>query len=223
MGALLAGYILARSLMALTPPTDPDETDRLLRDAARGDQAALRSLLERHRERLRRMVALRLDSRMAARVDASDVVQEALIDAARKLAEYERDRPLPFYPWLHRLTAERMALVHRKHRRGTRSVGREQHASAWPDDSAQLLVDHLVDSDTTPGHDLLREERRQRVRDALRRLAQPDREILVMRYLEDLTFPEIAAILEIGESAAKMRHLRAIEKIRSVLGNDSSG
>jgi DNA-directed RNA polymerase specialized sigma24 family protein len=71
----------------------------------RGDQAAVRSLVERHRERLRRMVALRLDSRVSARVDASDVVQEALFDATRKLAEYERERPLPIYPWLHRLTA----------------------------------------------------------------------------------------------------------------------
>ncbi len=169
------------------------------------------------------MVALRLDSRLSARVDASDVVQEALIDAARKLADYERDRPLPFYPWLHRLTAERLAVVHRKHRRGTRSVGREQHATAWLDDSAGLLVDHLVDSDTTPGHDLVREERRQRVRDALERLTPPDREVLVMRYLEDLTFPEIAAILGVGESAAKMRHLRAIERIRTVLKADDSG
>jgi RNA polymerase sigma-70 factor (ECF subfamily) len=200
----------------------PDETDRLLRDAARGDQMALSSLLERHRERLRRMVALRLDPRLSARVDASDVVQEALLDATRKLADYERERPLPFYPWLHRLTAERLAVVHRKHRRGTRSVSREQPAFAWPDDSAWLLVDHLVESDTTPGHDLVREERRQRVHEALKRVAPADREILVMRYLEDLSFPEIAAILDIGESAAKMRHLRAIERIRSVLKADDS-
>jgi RNA polymerase sigma-70 factor (ECF subfamily) len=209
--------------MASTQPTDPDETDRLLRDAARGDQAALGSLLERHRERLRRMVALRLDPRISARVDASDIVQEALADAARKMADYERERPLPFYPWLHRLTAEQLAIVHRKHRLGARSVGREQHARAWPDDSAQLLVAHLVDSDTTPGHDLLREERRQRVREALKRLTQPDHEILVMRYLEDLSFTEIAAILEIGESAAKMRHLRAVKSMRLFLKDDDSG
>jgi RNA polymerase sigma-70 factor (ECF subfamily) len=145
--------------MASTPPTGPDDTDYLLREAARGVQAALRGLLERHRERLRRMVALRLDSRLSAPVDASDVVQEALLDAARKLADYEQERPLPFYPWLHRLTAERLAAVHRQHRRGARSVGRERLAFGWPDDSARLLVDHLVASDTTPGHDLLREER----------------------------------------------------------------
>jgi RNA polymerase sigma-70 factor (ECF subfamily) len=209
--------------MASTSPIDPDDTDLILRDAAHGDQAALRSLLERHRERLRRMVALRLDSRVAVRVDASDVVQEALIDAARKLADFERDRPLPFYPWLHRLAAERLEAVHRKHGCGARSVGREQHALAWPDDSARLLVDCLVASDTTPGHFLVREERRQQVHAALERLTPPDREILAMRYLEDLAFTEIAAILGIGESAAKMRHLRAIERIRSVMKADDSG
>jgi RNA polymerase sigma-70 factor (ECF subfamily) len=179
-------------------------------------------LLERHRERLRRMVALRLDSRVAARVDASDVVQEALIDAARKLVDYERDRPLPFYPWLHRLTAERLAAVHRKHRCGARSVCREQHAFARPDDSARL-VDRLVATDTTAGYALVREERRQQVHTALEGLTAPDREILVMRYLEDLTFPQIAEILEIGESAAKMRHLRAIERIRLIVKADDSG
>src|SRR4029077_19614139 len=113
-----------------------DDEDRLLGDAAAGDAEALRSLFELHRERLRRMVALRLDSRLAARVDASDVVQEALADAARKLVDYERDRPLPFYPWLHRLAAERLVAVHRKHRCGTRSVDREQQVFARPDDSA---------------------------------------------------------------------------------------
>jgi RNA polymerase sigma-70 factor (ECF subfamily) len=195
----------------------------ILRDAARGDQVALRRLLEGQWERLRRMVALRLDSRVAARVDASDVVQEAMIDAARNLADYERDRPLPFYPWLHRLTAERLTVVHRKHRCGSRSVGREEHAFDWPDDSARLLVDRLVATDPTPGQVLVREERRRRIHAALDRLSPPDREVLVMRYLEDLTFPEIAAILGIGESAAKMRHLRAIERIRSVMKTDDSG
>jgi RNA polymerase sigma-70 factor, ECF subfamily len=208
--------------MSSTPPIDPDETDRLLQDAARGDQAALRNLFEQHRERLRRMVALRLDSRLSTRVDASDVVQEALFDAARRLVDYERDRPLPFYPWLHRLAAERLAVVHRKHRRRARDVGREQYDCAWPDDSARRLVDHLVDSEPTPGHDLVREERRQRVWDALAQLAPPDREVLVMRYLEDLSFSEVAAILELGESAVKMRHLRAIKRIRSVLKSDNS-
>ncbi len=72
------------------------------------------------------MIALRLDDRLAARVDASDIVQETLVDAARKIADYARDRPLPFYPWLHRLAAERVAATHRRHRRSkARSIARE--------------------------------------------------------------------------------------------------
>jgi RNA polymerase sigma-70 factor (ECF subfamily) len=209
--------------MASQPPIEPDETDLILRDAARGDQAAVRCLLERHRQRLRRMVALRLDSRVAARVDASDVVQEALIDAARKLVDYERDRPLPFYPWLHRLTSERLAAVHRKHRRRARDVGREDHGVAWPDDSARLLVNCFIAGDTTPGHALDREEQHQQVRAALEQLSPHDREVLVMHYLEDLTLAEIAAILGIGESAARMRHLRAIQSMRSLVKANDSG
>ncbi|MHC5543403.1 sigma factor, partial [Singulisphaera rosea] len=92
---------------SLLPP-EPADTNGLLHAAALGDQAALHSLLERHRERLRRMVALRLAPKVAVRVDASDVIQEAFVDAARKLADYERERPLPFYPWLYRLAAERL-------------------------------------------------------------------------------------------------------------------
>ena len=115
------------TLMALArPPGDPEDTDHLLRNAAAGDNSAIERLLERHRERLRRMIALRLDGRLTARVDASDVVQETLADAARKLEVYARDRPLPFYPWLHRLAAERLAAIHRLHRRSKgRSVTRE--------------------------------------------------------------------------------------------------
>src|SRR5262245_2668134 len=107
-------------------PAEPD-TDELLADATRGDADARQRLLTRHRARLRRMVEVRLDRRLAARVDASDVVQEALADAARKLDGYLRDRPLPFYPWLRRLAWERLVKVHRRHlHAGRRSVRREE-------------------------------------------------------------------------------------------------
>jgi RNA polymerase sigma-70 factor (ECF subfamily) len=217
------GYTLVDSLMAMAiPPGGPDETDHLLRKAAAGDAAAIEQLLGRHRSRLRRMIALRLDDRLSARVDASDVVQEALVDASRKLAEYARDRPLPFYPWLHRLAAERLAAVHRRHRRSkARSVAREAaDAFARPDSSIQLMIDSLVAKDTTPALALLREERRRRVHAALQELAPTDREILMMHYLEELSFPEIAAILDIGGGAAKMRHLRALRRIRSLMESD---
>jgi RNA polymerase sigma-70 factor (ECF subfamily) len=146
-------------------------------------------------------------------------VQEALFDAAQKLADYERDRPIPFYPWLHRLAADKLALAHRHHlRAGRRSVAREESDTfVWLQGPSRLLVDWLIASDATPGDALLRSERQGEVHAALERLAPADREVLIMRYLEGLSFPEIAAVLDIGESAAKMRHLRAIEKMRSVL------
>jgi RNA polymerase sigma-70 factor (ECF subfamily) len=211
-------------MAVVLPPGGPDDTDELLKSAAAGDTAAIEMLLERHRERLRRMIALRLDDRLAARLDASDVVQEALTDAARKLVDFARDRPIPFYPWLHRLAAERLAAVHRRHRRSkARSVAREEaNAFAWPDGSAQLMVNSLVANDTTPRHALLREEQRRYVLAALQELAPIDREILMMHYLEELSFPEIAVILEIGEGAAKMRHLRALQRIRDLMASDGA-
>src|SRR5262249_54737320 len=106
--------------MAQQRTTSPDDTDILLRAAARGDEASIRRLLDRYRERFRRMVSLRLDWRVDARVDASDVVQEAHFDAAQKLVDYERDRPIPFYPWLHRLAADKLALPPRHHLRAAR-------------------------------------------------------------------------------------------------------
>jgi RNA polymerase sigma-70 factor, ECF subfamily len=213
------------SVIALAlPPIVPDDTDHLLRNAAGGDTVAIQTLFERHRHRLRRMIALRLDDRLAARVDASDVVQEALADAARKLAAYALHRPLPFYPWLHRLAAERLAEVHRRHRRSkARSVAREEaNAFTWTDGSAQLMVNRLAANDSTPGHALLREEQRRQLHAALHELPPIDREVLMMHYLEDLSFPEIAAILAIGEGAAKMRHLRALRRIRAIMSGEGS-
>src|SRR6516162_5862921 len=106
--------------------TQPD-TDELLRAAEPGDGSARHRLLARHRSRLRQMVAVHLDRRLAARIDPSDVVQETLMDAARDLPDYLRERPLPFYPWLRQLAGERLAKFHERHlRTDKRSVTHEQ-------------------------------------------------------------------------------------------------
>jgi RNA polymerase sigma-70 factor (ECF subfamily) len=211
--------------MGLPRATGADETDLLLGDAARGDSVAVSNLLERHRARLRRMVTLRLDSQLAARVDASDVVQEALLDAARKLVEYARERPLPFYAWLYRLAVERVADAYRRHWRcASRSVRREEfRATPGSDLRARKLADRLAGTDPTPGHFVIRQELREQVNAALARLVPSDRDVLVMRYVEDLSFPDIAAILGIGEGAAKMRHLRALRRMRNHIECDGSG
>jgi RNA polymerase sigma-70 factor (ECF subfamily) len=198
------------------------EIEELLRNASRGG-LAFQHLLERHRDRLRRMVAVRLDSRLAPLVDPSDIVQEALADACRKLDEFLRDRPLPFYPWLRRLAWERMIQFHRRHLRSQkRAVTREQRLDLpLPDDSAMRLAERLVASGTTPSQQLLRDEQGRRLREVLNRLLPNDREVLVMCYLEELTFGEIGAALGITENAAKVRHFRALERVRKLLeGHD---
>ncbi len=200
---------------------DP-ETEELLQNAG-GGGPALAVLLERHRNRLRRMVAVRLDSRLAPLVDPSDVVQEALADASRKLDDFLRDRPLPFYPWLRRLAWERIIHFHRHHLQAQkRAVTREERLDLpLPDESMVLLADRLVASGTTPSQRLLRDEQGRRLREVLDRLRPNDREVLVMCYLEELTFGEIGAALEISENAAKVRHFRALERVRKLLeGHD---
>jgi RNA polymerase sigma-70 factor (ECF subfamily) len=204
----------------MTTP-EPD-TEELIRRVAHGDGDARQKILVRHRDRLRQMVAVRLDRRVAARVDPSDVVQEALADAARKLSAYVRDRPLPFYPWLRRLAWERLVKIHRRHL-GTRrrSTAREEPGVLdLPDESAAELAQRLVSSASSPSRHLLRAELRQRVRAALAELGERDREVLVLRYLEQLATREIAAVLGISEGAVKVRHLRALERFRRLAGND---
>jgi RNA polymerase sigma-70 factor (ECF subfamily) len=201
--------------------TEPD-TEQLIEQASRGDDRARELLLARHRDRLCKMVRLRLDRRLAARVDPSDVVQEALADAARKLSDYLRDRPLPFYPWLRRLAWERLVKLHRRHlRAGARAVGREEPGLlALPDESALELARRLIAPGSGPGNRLLREELRARVQEALARLGATDREVLVLRYLEGMANADVAAALGLSEGAVKMRHLRALERLRGLLADE---
>lgn len=200
---------------------EPD-TDVLLDQAARGDQAARNLLLERHRSRLRQLIRLRLDRRLAARVDPSDVVQESLGEAAAKLSDYLRTRPMPFYPWLRSLALERLVSMYRWHvQTRKRSVGREERAlPPLPDESAQALVHRLCDQGGSPSERLARSEARAQVRVALERLPGRDRELLELRHLEQLSIREIAGVLGISEGAAKVRHIRALERLRDLLGED---
>jgi RNA polymerase sigma-70 factor (ECF subfamily) len=206
--------------------TDRFESDEraLLQAAAGGDDAAGQELLHRHRGRLRQMIAVYLDRRLAARVDPSDVVQEALADAARGLAGYLREPPLPFYPWLRQFAWQRLLRLQRHHIRAQRrSVEREVHWDpAMPDRSADELADRLLASGTSPSRRLIQDELRRRVQVAMGRLSDRDREILVMRHLEEMSAGEIAAVLEISEGAVRVRLLRALTKLRNLLDDQGS-
>jgi RNA polymerase sigma-70 factor, ECF subfamily len=202
---------------------DPD-TDELVDRARGGDPNARQQLLVRHRKRLRQMVALRMDRRLMARVDPSDVVQEALTDAAQELSDYLRNRPLPFYPWLRQLAWERLIELHRRHLHAQkRSVRREDpDFLALPDESAVQLAQRLLAPGSSPSERLLRDELRGRVQAALAQLSPRDREVLVLRHLEQLSTKETAGVLGITPGAVKTQHLRALQRLRSLLGEDFS-
>jgi RNA polymerase sigma-70 factor (ECF subfamily) len=205
--------------------TPQPDTEELLRQADRGDPGARAGLLARHRGRLRKMVAWRLDRRLAARVDPSDVVQEVLAEASRKMDRYLRERPLPFFPWLRALAGEHLAALHRRHVRARgRSVLREEPGLLdLPDESAAELAARLVTSSTSPTQRALRHELRQRVRQALERLPERDREVLVLRNLEQLSVADTAEVLGISAGAVKVRHLRALERLRALLEGNGRG
>jgi RNA polymerase sigma-70 factor (ECF subfamily) len=197
---------------------EPD-TEELLELAKSGDATARHRLLIRHQKRLQRMVALRMDRRLAARVDASDVVQEAMTDAARKLSDYLRDRPLPFYPWLRQLACDKLIDLYRRHvRAGKRSVTREEAGILdLPEDSAIELAARLAVS-ASPSQRMLQKEIQQRVQAALKLLSDKDRAVLELRHLEQLSVAETAAVIGISLGAVKTRHLRALRRLRDLLG-----
>jgi RNA polymerase sigma-70 factor (ECF subfamily) len=199
--------------------TQQPDTEDLLRQAVNGDPGAREGLLARHRDHLRKMIAWRLDRRLAARIDPSDVVQEVLLEASRKMDRYLRERPLPFFPWLRSLAGEHLATLHRRHVRAQgRSVLREQPGLLnLPDESAAELAGRLVTSSTSPTQRALRHEQRERVRQALGRLSERDREVLVLRNLEQLSVADTAEVLGISSGAVKLRHLRALERLRALL------
>jgi RNA polymerase sigma-70 factor (ECF subfamily) len=205
--------------MATTPP----DVDELLRRTGQGDPAARDQLLGRHRQRLRAMVALRLDRRLAARLDPSDVVQEVLAQASRRLPDYLRERPIAFYPWLRQMALEHLIQLHRRHVLAKkRSVRREEPTlPPLPDESVEELADRLVGSASGPSQRLVRQEARERVRAALDGLAAIDREVLELRHLEQLSVTETAAVLGISAGATRTRHLRALQHVRKLLQGPS--
>lgn len=204
---------------------ESDRTQDILRDVAGGDQQAVNRLMDRHREAVRRMVQLRLDHAVARRVDASDVVQDVMLEASQRLTDYLRSPGMPFHLWLRQLALDRIIDMHRRHRGAQRrSVDREQNFSGVGSDeqSAADLAALLRDAELTPAAAALRKELQTRFVAALQQMDEGDREIIVMRHFEHLGNSEAAEALGLSAPAAGMRYLRAIRRLRELLGGDDS-
>jgi RNA polymerase sigma-70 factor (ECF subfamily) len=170
------------------------------------------------------MIGVRLDRRLLARLDPSDVVQEVLVEAHEKLNDYLRDQPLPFYPWLRQIAWQRLVKIHQHHHARKRGVTREgPGVPELPDESVGDLAERLAVSGTSPSRYAVREELRLRVRGALRQLGERDREVLVLRYLEQMSLAEIAAVLGVNGGAVKSRHARALLRLQALLGDAGEG
>lgn len=202
------------------PDADSPETAEILRLVEKGDRQALDRILSRHRPRLRRMVDLRLHQRVRGRIDASDVVQDSLLEASRRLAEYLRDPPMPFFLWLRFLTRQRLVALHRHHL-GTKARDPRREVSlyggATPEASTEALAAQLLGHRNTPSEEVARVEMQLRLQDALNGMDPIDREVLALRHFEQLGNAEAAREMGIGEAAASKRYVRALYKLRGIL------
>jgi RNA polymerase sigma-70 factor (subfamily 1) len=203
---------------------DAEQTEALLADAREGDADAVNQLLERHRDAVRRMIDLRMDQVLKRRVDASDIVQEVLIDANRRLRDYLANPVMPFHLWLRQMAKDRLIDAHRRHR-GTarRSMDREQPlGAATADQSSINLAAQLRDQQLTPAAAAAWAELQRRFEAACAELDEQDQEIVLMRHFEHLANSEAAASLGLSPQAASMRYLRAMRRLRSLLDGDGA-
>jgi RNA polymerase sigma-70 factor (ECF subfamily) len=199
--------------------TDDDISD-LLRRSSEGDAAARDELFTRYRPRLKRMVRLRLNRLLQGRVDESDVIQESSLEAARQFDEYLAERPLPFYLWLRQIVGRKLIDIHRRHL-GARQRGVAQevslHYGALPAADSASLAAQLLGKLTSPSEAATRAETRLRVQEVLNAMDPLDREMLALRHFEHMTNAEVAQTLDIGESAASSRYVRALRRLKEEL------
>ena len=200
-----------------------EQTLQLFQQVESGQPDAVNRLMDRHRDAVRRMVQMRLDHAVGRRVDASDVVQDVLFEASQRMSDYIQNPGMPFHLWLRQLAKDRVIDMHRRHRAAQRrSVDREQNLTAMNTDdrSAADLAALLKDAELTPAAATLRKEMEERFLAALSQLEDNDREMVIMRHFEHLGNGEVAQALGLSAPAAGMRYLRAIRRLRELLGTD---
>ena len=205
------------------PETADDKDQVLLRRALAGDEPALAALFDGYRDRLRRMIRLRLDRRLSGRVDSSDVLQDAYLDVRRRIGEYARDpSSMPFHLWLRLVAGQRLTDVHRHHL-GTqmRDAGQEVslHRGPYPQASSVSLAAQLLGKMTSASQAAIRVEHKLIVQEALNSMDPIDREVLALRHFEHLSNDETAQVLGLSKSAASNRYIRALKRLKEILSS----
>jgi RNA polymerase sigma-70 factor (ECF subfamily) len=199
---------------------NPKETNDLLRRAADGDRESWGALWTVHAQRLRHLVAVRMDQRLQGRIDPSDVIQEACLEAWQHLEDYLRDPGMPFFLWLRGITGNKLRELHRHHlgtqmRDAAREVSIYRHT--MPEASSAALAARILGHGTRPSEAAVRAEIKVRLREAVDHLDPLDREVLALRHFEQLSPRETAQVLGIKEKAAGMRYVRALRRLKEIL------
>jgi RNA polymerase sigma-70 factor (ECF subfamily) len=200
------------------PAADSGPTRDLLDEVAQGDRQALEQLLTRHRPALRDFVDCHLDPAIRGRVDPSDVVQETHLEVVRRIDDYLAQRPMPFHLWLRKKAYDRVLNLRRDHRRRRRSVDREV---AWPARSSLLLARPFLARGGSPSKQAETRELAVRVAAVVARLPEADREILLLRHAEEMSFDEIACLLDIEAATARKRFGRALIRLQKALADEN--
>jgi RNA polymerase sigma-70 factor (ECF subfamily) len=203
--------------MGPTAEADAEEIARLRECFSEGKGEALGAIFERHRERLRRMVLLRMDRRVQGRIDASDVIQDAFLEATRRLGGFLENPRMPFYLWLRFLAAQRLVQLHRRHLGAeVRDAGREisLYRGTLPEATSAALAEQLVSQRSSPSQAAMRVEMKMRLQEALNAMEPADREVLALRQFEGLRNQQVAQILGVSEAAASQRYVRALERLK---------
>ncbi len=201
----------------------PGAPDDLLERALSGDESALAALFNGYRDRLRRMIRLRLDRRLSGRVDSSDVLQEAYLDVRKRLAEYARDpAAMAFHLWLRLVTGQRLTDLHRQHLGAQmRDAGMELslHRGPFPQADSISLAAQLLGKITSASKAAIRAEHKLIVQEALNGMDPIDREVLALRHFEHLSNDETAQVLGLTKSAASNRYVRALKRLKEILSS----
>jgi RNA polymerase sigma-70 factor (ECF subfamily) len=166
------------------------------------------------------MVALRLDQRLRGRIDPSDVLQEAFLQAAQDGPRYLDHSEQPVFLWLRWLTGMTLQALHRRHLGvQARNAGREVQFlnRPLPEATSAALAAQLLGRDTRPSVAAVRAERERRLQEALNAMDPLDREVLVLRHFEELSNAEVARELKLQESAASKRYMRALHRLKQAL------
>ena len=203
--------------------SDAGGVDSLIRQAKDGDEQALAALFDRWRDRLRRMVRLRMDRRLAGRVDSDDVLQDAYLQMGRRFAEFLQDPDsMPMFLWMRLITGQTLVDLHRHHL-GTqmRDAGREisLHRGALPAATSVSLAAQLLGKMTSVSRAAIRAEHKLLVQEALNNMDPVDRDVLTLRHFEHLSNEETALVLGLKKSAASQRYIRALKRLKEILSS----